>query len=63
MYTISYFGRTTQGQGNLREALELAGIDVGNNQPYVSGGQIDINSTPPSGSTVTFRPAASGKAA
>lgn len=62
MYTISYFGQETRGTGTIRQLLTQSGIDVGQNQPYINGNQASFDDTPPAGSTVTFRPAASGKA-
>lgn len=62
MYTLSYFGQEVTSTGSIRDALRSAGIDVGNNQPYINGRLASVDETPPAGSNVTFRPAASGKA-
>ncbi len=62
MYQITYFGQNASGTGSIRSLLSQLGIDVGTNQPYVNGVQTSLDDTPAAGSTVTFRPPASGKA-
>jgi len=63
MYSISYFGQTIQANGTINEALAASGTNVPDDQDaYVNGQAVSRNSTPTAGSTVTFRPRASGKA-
>ena len=62
MYTVTIFGTQIQGTGSIRQTLETAGRDVGNNDAYVNGNMVSLDDQPPAGSNVTFRPRASGKA-
>lgn len=62
MYTIRHFGNTYEGNGTIRQTLNDNNVDVGQNDPYINGNQASLDDTPGNGSTVTFRPRASGKA-
>lgn len=62
MYTISHFGNEYQANGSIQDALNVIGLDVGNNDPYVNGQQANMGATPAPGARVTFRPRSSGKA-
>lgn len=62
MYTLKWMGQEYQGTGSIRETINAVGIDVGANDAYVNGQQVDTGNVPNTGATVTFRPRASGKA-
>lgn len=63
MYQLRFFGQTFTSTGTIRQALQDAQLDAGANEPYVDGQAASLDTTPAAGSTVTFRPRASGKSA
>lgn len=62
MYTLKWMGQEFGGTGTIRDTINAAGIDVGQNEPFVGGQQASFDTVPNAGATVTFRPRASGKA-
>lgn len=63
MYTVSWFGNRYQGTGTIRQILNDNGhTDFNGQEPYVNGQAISFDQAAAAGSTVTFRPKASGKA-
>lgn len=63
MWTLKHFGQTITSTGSIQEAVNASNLEVSGLDPYVDGQAASMATTPQAGSTVTFRPRASGKAA
>ena len=65
MWNLTHFGNKYQCTGTINDALQAipdVQVAVDNQVPYVNGVAAEHGTVPATGTNVTFRPRASGKA-
>lgn len=65
MWEMTHFGETYDCNGSIGNAIASipsVANAVGNQVPYVNGVQAGLDTVPPTGAKVSFRPRMSGKA-